>query len=518
MSVTAGTGRVLALWVPDWPAVAAALDAGVDRHEPLAVLSAGRVIACSSAARGEGIRRGMRKRESQARCPRLVVADRDVARDARHFEPITGALADTVSGVETLRPGLLVLPERGAARYHGSPEQAAERLTEEVSALGVDCQIGAADEMSTAVVAAFRGARVPAGGGAAFLASLPIAELAREPSLCSADRDEFIDLLWRLGLRTVGAFAALSRREVAGRFGPDAVLAHRMARAEPERPPSPVPADVDLAVEQRCDPPLTQVDVAAFVGRALAVRLHEGLAAAGAACTRLAVTAITDRGTEHPRVWRCVRPLTPEATADRVRWQLDGLLTGRGGSLDGPVAALRLEPVEVVPASALQWGLWGGEGEGAERARRALTRVQGVLGPDAVRVPVRSGGRAASGQITLTRFGDEPLPERDPAAPWPGRLPAPAPSVLVEARVRLLDATGESVDVTDRGAFTGEPVEVTWGSRHYDISWWAGPWLSEERWWAGESARARAQLLLAERGALLVRYAGDGWTVEGLYE
>ena len=42
----------------------------------------------------------------------------------------------------------------------------------------------------------------------------------------------------------------------------------------------------------------------------------------------------------------------------------------------------------------------------ADRARRALVRVQGLLGGEAVRVPVRSGGRGTAERITLVPLGD----------------------------------------------------------------------------------------------------------------
>ncbi|EUA28375.1 hypothetical protein I548_1556 [Mycobacterium intracellulare] len=53
-----------------------------------------------------------------------------------------------------LRPGLLVLPVRGAARYFGSEAVAAERLIDAVAAAGAECQVGIADQLSTAVFAA----------------------------------------------------------------------------------------------------------------------------------------------------------------------------------------------------------------------------------------------------------------------------------------------------------------------------------------------------------------------------
>ncbi len=56
--------------------------------------------------------------------------------------------------------------------------------------------------------------------------------------------------------------------DVASRFGADAVLAHRAARGEPERPPSARTLPPDLEVEQHYDPSIERVDAAAFAGRA----------------------------------------------------------------------------------------------------------------------------------------------------------------------------------------------------------------------------------------------------------
>ncbi|MBD0322536.1 MAG: DNA polymerase Y family protein [Aldersonia sp.] len=517
------SARVLALWCPDWPAVAAAATADLPATDPVAVTLANRVIACSATARSEGVRRGLRRREAQARCPRLhvVVADQD--RDARQFEPVAAAIDTVAPGVEVLRPGLLVLSARGVVRYFGSEHAAAERLVDEASAAGVECQIGIADELSTAVIAARHAALVPPDGGAQFLAPLPVAELAAEPSLAAPEREELVDLLRRLGLRTIGDFAALSPADVASRFGTDAVLAHRSARGEPERPPSARALPPDLEVRQLCDPPIERVDAAAFAGRALAEQLHQRLAAAGVACTRLLVQASTGNGEHLSRTWRCAEPLTPDGTADRVRWQLDGWLTGRNEARPtAGIVLLRLEPIEVVAAGALQLGLWGGVGAEDERARRALIRVQGLLGGNAVRSPVLSGGRGPAERITLIPLGDELSPELDPSLPWPGRLPEPAPSVVLDTRptVQLEDHAGDPVRVTDRGEFSTTPARLRWSSREWRLAGWAGPWQVDERWWDPATAHrvARAQVLLDEPKALLLVCHDQVWSVEGVYE
>ncbi|UGT39567.1 DNA polymerase Y family protein [Nocardia yamanashiensis] len=589
--------RVLVVWCPDWPAVAAGAEAGVPVTRAVAVFSANRVVACSAVARAEGITRGLRRREAQGRVPDLLVAQADPDRDARLFEPVVAAVDATVPGVEVLRPGVLALTARGAARFFGSEEAAAERLVDAVAAVGVECQIGIADELSTAVFAARHARIVPAGAGAEFLAPLPVSELAGESSLAGPERQELVDLLWRLGLRRIGDFARLTPAEVSSRFGADAIAAHRCARAEPERPPSARPPSPDLTVQDRCDPAIERVDMAAFAGRRLATRLHERLSAASVACTRLAIYAETETGEQLSRIWRCAEPLTPDSTADRIRWQLDGWLTRRalrdsrarrstgrtpppaaardstsgaapdttpGGSRAesigvrpgagsvfgrgaesranadfdaaheewderGAITLLRLEPIEVVSAGALQLGLWGGVGEDEERARRALIRVQGLLGGDAVRMGVLSGGRGPGERITMVNLGDEPVPAADPAQPWPGRLPEPAPAMILANRpeVRLEAADGSPVWVSDRGLFTADPARLHWGSSSWHLTAWAGPWPLDDRWWSphlphGYAARAQVQLDEADehhrRRVLLLLGYQHTWHVEGLYE
>ena len=520
--------RVLALWCPDWPAIAAAADADLPPHHPIAVLHANRVVACSSAARSAGVRRGMRKRQAQATCPEMTVVTADPYRDGQLFEPVVAAVAALIPDTEVLRPGLLVVSMSRAARYFGGEDVVGEMLIDAVSSCGVESQVGVADELFTAVLAARRGQVVEPGGDAAYLADRRIADLDVESSLSDPGREELVDLLRRLGITTIGAFARMPVADVATRFAADAVIAHRLANARPGRPPSGRGMPPDLVVEYVCDPPIERIDAAAFLGRRLADDLHRRLSGSAVACTRLNVEAITERGQRHSRIWRCARPLTPDDTADRIRWQLEGWLTGgRGDSAtrpDSPIGMLRLDPVEVIDSGALQYGLTGGglpeaglaDGdETAERARRSMVRVQGLLGGDAVQVPIRSGGRDPAEQVTMIALGDEPQPRRPPDSPWPDRLPHPTPSVLLDTPIAVLDMGGQPVTVTGRGAFSAEPTTIRWehGRRREsrELSWWAGPWPTGEQ-------TAMAQMLLEDSRALLVNFTQGRWVIRGAYE
>jgi protein ImuB len=272
---------------------------------------------------------------------------------------------------------------------------------------------------------------------------------------------------------------------VLARFGFDAAYAHRLAAGKDDRPLAVRSPPPDLAVAGEYDPPLERVDMAAFAARALADRLHERLAAHGLAATRLGIEARTAAGEELHRVWRHDGLLDAAAIADRVRWQLDGWLTGsttrlraHGGVFADPDAPtrtdglvttaptagidrLRLIPDGLVRCSGMQPGLWGELGEADARAHRALHRVQGLLGPESVYTAVLGGGRGYAERVRLVPWGDERKAEgRD--RPWPGRIPAPAPATVLPEPipVTVCTADGAFLQVDERLALSGPPATV----------------------------------------------------------
>jgi protein ImuB len=207
-----------------------------------------------------------------------------------------------------------------------------------------------------------------------------------------------------------------------------------------------------------------------------------------------------------------------------VRWQLDGWLTGRSAG-SGPTAGivrLRLLPDGVVPDAGLQLGLWGEAGEERDRAHRALTRVQALLGPESVVIAVLGGGRGVRDRVRLVPWGDEPTPGLPDEPPWPGRLPGPLPATVPVDPVPAVVSSSEGalITVSARLALSATPARVAVGdAAPVEVVGWAGPWPADERWWSGEaSRRARFQLLLADGRALLMMLSGGHWSVEGIYD
>lgn len=363
-------------------------------------------------------------------------------------------------------------------------------------------------------------------------------------SLSALDLPDFTDVLRRLGLHTLGDLAALPAGDVLGRFGPVGAEARRLACGLDARPLRTEPPPPDLMVSAELDPPAEQVAPAAFVARGLADELHRRLDARGSVCTRIVVIAETEKGERSERVWRHAETGTPGnrggglsagAIADRVRWQLDGWINAsvRQRPTAG-IVHLQLHPDEVVAADGRQLG-FAGEGflgrdtGAADRAVRAIARVQGLLGTEAVSVPEYAGGRDPGEQLRLVPAGAVDLTIDRPAvrsdwvtAPWPGRLPNPSPATVhpTPQPVDVLDGTGRIVMVDGRCTPTAAPERLRVDGRVRRIRSWAGPWPVDERWWDPDrhSRRARFQVVTDDGVARLVVLERGSWSVAATYD
>jgi len=503
--------RMLVTWCPDWPVVAA----GAPPADPVAVVHANRVVACSPAARDEGVRPGLRRREAQTRCPGLELLVHDPARDARAFEPVLVAVEALTPWVEVLRPGECAFPARGAARHHGGEPALATAVTAAVhAALGGrgGCRVGIADGTFAAGLAARHQAIVPPGGSQGFLAPFPVGTL---------ERPDLADLLVRLGLRTLGDLAALPGVDLATRFGPEGSRAHRLASGLDEWPRAARRPPPDLRTVAELDPPAERVDVAAFAAKALADELVTRLERLGLACTRLRVEAETEHGETLTRIWRhdTGGGRAAAAMAERVRWQLDGWLAGSAaGRPSGGLTRLVLAPDEVVPDRGRQLGFWGEQTEAGERAARALARIQALLGAEAVRTARLRGGRDPADRVAYP--GDPAWPG---SAPWPGRVPDPAPAIVHPEPLpaEVVDAAGAGVTVDGRSLLSATPSRLrVEGGGWSAIAAWAGPWPVDERWWDPGAHRrlARLQVTTGEGAAHLLKLTGGRWWVEATYD
>ncbi len=477
-------------------------------------MEAGRVLACSPAAHADGVAEGMRRREAQARCPELVLVPADPGRDGRVFGTVLDRLERVAPGFQVVRAGLCALPARGIGRYYGGELPASEVLLDVLVELGFhDARVGVADGLFTAELAARLTAPpgrvrvVPPGEAAAFLAPLSVTVLADETLTV---------LLRRLGVRTLGSFAALEAGAVLDRLGPPGARLHALAGGQDSRPLIPRTPPPELIREANFEPPLDVVDQVAFSVRATADEFIATLSTHRLVCTELRVGCTDADGRVSERVWLHPAAFDAAAVVDRVRWQLAGSEGLRGG-----IALVRLEPVAVDDAAHHEPGLFGAGVD--ERMHHALSRVQAMLGHEGVMTPVIAGGRWLDERQQLVPWGERAVPASSRAEPWPGSLPAPSPATVFPQRrhsVVVLDAAGDPVTVGERGEPSARPAVLVEGARRRPIEAWAGPWpISERSWDAARSRTAhRFQVVDAEQTAWLLVLEQGGWWAEGRYD
>ncbi len=351
-------------------------------------------------------------------CPELL-EEGARGEEARRFVRVLARAGELCPWVHPVRLGVGALPARGPARFFGGEEAVVSRLAEIVDE---EAGIGVADGLFAAMLAARSALIVPPGGTPDFLDPWSVATLAR-PDLAVT--------LQRLGVTTLGQFAALPAASISDRFGADAAACHAAARGE----------SGELA-------------------------------------------GLRDRSIER-----------------RLRM-------ARGEDPD-------------VPPPPSQPGFFGGASEADARAARSIVRVQERLGIEAVLMGRLQSGRDPAGQSLLVPWGSPEADAGPSGAPWPGRLPPPAPSDVLQARLRaeLADVDGRAVEVSGRGLLTAGLARLSVdGGPWQPIVGWAGPWPVTERWWSVRRRRARLQVVTADGVARLLCSERGQWWVEALYD
>lgn len=479
----------MCVWYPEW-----ALRRPDVSPETLVqvVDAAGLVVARSVPTARAGVEIGMHRRTAEAVCPAVTTLDQDATLEMLRFEPIVEAIESLVPRVEVVAPGEVMVALSGAITYYGGEETLVGRVDGELDRFGGGHRIGVAFGPFSAHHAARRATdTVPVRRveDDSFLENLDVSTLGSD--------DLAATFRW-LGIRTLGEVAQLPIDAVTARFGRRGADAHEIASGV-DRTVDVRAIPVDPCVSMEFDPPILEMEQAAFASRDLARRLIERLAPHGVAPHRVVVRARAADGTERTRTWRSVDPFSDGALAERIRWQLRAWIDGVSAGIRGGLVRLEAEPSEL-SGSGRQLTL-AEDAAGAEQARRSLVEVQALAGSDGVLVASEQGGRDPVDRILWSRWGEDTAASaRDVDAPWPGRIPGPAPALVppdpVPFSVRFVD---------------GIPDQVRLRARWEPVLSWAGPWRAVGRWWHGESHADRYQIVTSVGAYLCEIRDGRTW-------
>ena len=458
-----------------------------------------RLRAVSAAAGRAGVRAGMRPVQARALCADLhELAWDDVAIGAAIIEmsaalvgaspqvtPVAGAPGlwwvgasgfDGIGGERELGRALL----RVARRWHPRPRVAIAGSCVAARAAtwaGASFEQRAGDRALVHVI--------PPERDAAYLAPAPLALVPMDEELRAA--------LHALGLRTVGALAALSAEDVERRWGDIGLRAWRLANANDSRRPVLARVETQPAVAVELASPSATMEPILFLVRAALERLVQEMIAQGRAVAAVAITLTLDdaRGAlvnapAHTvtREARTARPLARVLPLfERCRALLDSW------TLDAPVSAVRVAIVAAAPLSGEQGDLLTTSWRDLGAADAALERLRAELGAGAiVRAQAQDTHRPERSGV-WTEFMSDGLPQRpllatqsrEPAQSAPAgrplRLADPVPATATAHRALQ---PPEQVDVICDGDV---PRTITWRGQRIDVTRALGPERLSGDWW-----------------------------------
>ncbi len=495
---------ILCVLIPAYKVEIARLRDAKLRERPAIVvdrLERGHALDLDGAALELGARRGMTLLQAGACAREAAIAVDDPARNALVWERVLDALDAASPLVEDAGEGTAFLEMRGIA---GTSERwvatVREALAADAALAALPFRIGLAENAFVARAAALAcdGTIVRPEEERAFVAPLPLDVLEIEAA--------FAERLHLLGVRTLGALAALPHGPFVRRFGPEAARWHAHACGCDATPLVPRPRRLRIDRSLYGEGSAEREDQLLFALRALVARVADDVAFAGKRCGALRLELECEDGEKLELPIGLAQPTAvPSTLFELLRARLDGL------KLAAPVVGLKLG-AERLEEGGTPLALFAGSDPDPEAVAIALARLDAALGPQhALRARVVAGNRPETryayepfDAARLTRGPELRAPERETRATC-GTL---AYRVLAPREVAVRLERG-------RPAFVGPRAVL-------DV---AGPWRVDEAWWAdaldagGTPYASDAYDVLLEDGALLrIVSESERWYLRGTYD
>ncbi|MEO4043894.1 DNA polymerase Y family protein [Hoeflea sp. CAU 1731] len=454
---------------------------------PLAAISrirnAQRIVAVEEEGERAGLRGGQSLSDARALAPDLDSFDHDAEADMAlltsvaiwcdRYTPLVAIdqPSDAIAG----GCGGLFLDISGCVHLFGGEQAMLDDVTARLRGAGFAAQAAIADTAGAAWAAARYGDRriVEPGDQLTALGGLPLAALRLDP--------DCIDMLGKLGLRTIGCIADLPRAPLAARFGAQLLRRLDQALGREEEVIQPRLPTAELSSEKIFAEPIAlQEDIERTIGL-LAANLQPLMDARQVGARRLELRLFRVDGKVAAIE---VRSAGPVRTPDRIQMLFRERIAGFHEDLDAGFGfdLIRLNVLESQERLARQDDLVAG-GDAHEAFDSLVDRLGARLGVDRVlrfasadtHIPERSFG-------LVSAAGDRPDSSGFAVA-------AEAPCVLT--RPLLLFDRPEPVEAIAE-APDGPPVRFRWRRAVYRIVRSEGPERIGAQWWLeGRGGRSR---------------------------
>jgi protein ImuB len=514
--------RLACLFVPLFPLAARLRSEPELRDEVTVILqgngNAARVVAATRRARKAGIRSGMSLAQARSLLPKMIVRPRDPCCECAAQDALLEIAESFSPRFENSGEGVVYLELTGLERHFpgATPEEdLGHALTVATGKAALPAWVGIASSKLAARVAAELPTSptiVPAGQEASFLAPLPLCRLAAEAKT--------LETLQRWGIRSIGAFARLSKNEVVSRLGEPGQDLHEKARGMDCRPLVSYQPPPDFHEGMELEWPLVAVEPFLFVARAALERLCRRLENRGLACSRLEIDLRLEPDGHHHRSLQLPAPTREVKTLlTLVRLDLEATPPG------APVTGFTLTAHPDRPREA-QLSLFGPAAPSPDKLATTLARLFALLGSQGVGSPRTVDGHRPE-RFALVEYSPPP-PPKVRTEPRQGRgllaVRTLRPAVPLEV---VTDSSSEQEPQSESAASPREILSLTAeGSLKRPqiqgrVKVASGPWTLEEEWWSETPVeRDYWDIELSDGGTYRVfrqRRTGE-WFADGIYD
>lgn len=368
------------------------------------------------------------------------------------------------------------------ARFAGGDGKILAYLRKEWGeSVGEPFNLGIADGVLAALLAADSNQIVEAGSRDEFLSGQPLASVLR---LLPAELEAgpVLEKLAALGVTRIGQIRNWPAGKLESRFGS---AGREIAKLVTGGVPGYRPVlKIESPVSSECifDPPAAELERCLFALNPLSQDFLGKADASGKEVKRIRIRLSLENGQELEKEFTLPDFAVKADITRRCRWQLQNWFQP-GNSAESAIEKIGLLAVQLVPAKGAGRPLWGrADTEGG--AWQLVDRAGQILGENAVLGVSLQGGFDPRSRVDLHPFHSPPLRLISTEGSWEGQLAQTAPEIVFASPRPVKLRNGfRTVEINLRDSLVEIPKTLEWKGKIHQIEKWGGPWRVLDNWW-----------------------------------